>query len=553
MKNIKYCFIFLFACLFYQMNAKELYYNSAVNLYDLFQLGGTLYPIELTGPSSTPNGASVEIEVLSDLIIKDKKFLNILMFRIVGTYNSSTGRYDITTVSFLDPSALGTMGAYYPKPWSSDDIKSSALAVKNYYVNNDWINYNTGKIFNDLLGSSLPVTITIIDKDDNAALTSLKLPGIGEVYVNGKVSETLRFDLAHPCRNKDNTNPICAEWIDLKNLPFLPEDKVDLKYAAHRGFWGDNLGAGPVENTNEAVAAALPYTSIIESDIMITEDKVVVVSHDYNLQRLTNYSGPDPDNTFIYNLNFSQIRDLRLRRRNFDVSTFQFIQLKDLLGYMKQYNTVLTIDVKEKAQRRNPITGICTAACDMDYTKRTAAWVELFQKILEVVEQEDAWEYVAVKTPLTFNTIKSLLPQSQYRKMNKILYFPVVQPSLSPNDAATFICDWYNNAPNQLMGFETNFKNNGSNCLREVEVEQIKYRNALEFVYVRTRLRPGMYPEEPMGPKGIVDRYAQWLFKDLTTDYRGDPFWLMDVPYFKSSILTTDRPDIWQEIQRLYK
>ncbi|PRD47997.1 hypothetical protein C5745_07640 [Sphingobacterium haloxyli] len=362
------------------------------------------------------------------------------------------------------------------------------------------------------------------------------------------------FDPVHPCNDGTAPKDIEAIWTDLKSLPAgVSSNTVDLKYAAHRGFWGDNLGAGPVENTDPAIQAALPYTKIIESDVTITKDGVVVVSHDYNLQRLTNYHGPDPDNTFIYDLNYDQIKDLRLRKRNFDVTDFKFIRLEDLIGYMIEHKTVLTIDIKERAQRRNPITGACTAACDVNRAKRDQGWVQIFEKILDAAEAQDAWGYLAIKTPLTINRIKSLLPAEKWPLMGKVLYFPVIQPGASVNAAVEVINDWYNNGPDYLMGFETNFKTSSDPVMHSFSIAGKSYDNILHYVVSRVRLRPGMYPEEPMGPKGIVDRYAQWLFKDMRRDYRGDHIWLMSLPYFPVSILTTDRPDIWKDVKGLYQ
>ena len=81
----------------------------------------------------------------------------------------------------------------------------------------------------------------------------------------------------------------------------------------------------------------------------------------------------------------------------------------------------------------------------------------------------------------------------------------------------------------------------------------VKYENLLHYVYSRTGLRPGSYPEEPMGPKGIVNRWADWMIKDLSKDWRGDYYFFMGVPYGKIMVLTTDRPDLWNKIDLLYK
>ena len=73
------------------------------------------------------------------------------------------------------------------------------------------------------------------------------------------------------------------------------------------------------------------------------------------------------------------------------------------------------------------------------------------------------------------------------------------------------------------------------------------------FITFTQRQRPGNYPEEPMGPKGIVNRWADWMIKDLTKDWRGDYYFFMGIPYGKIMVLTTDRPDMWIKIDQMYK
>jgi hypothetical protein len=494
------------------------------------------------------------VEVHTDIINASGDFPNVLLYKITadaleGTLrpDSYNGLPDIISNTGL----LGDIGKKYPDPWTTDNITSSSLIAKEYYCNQEL----PGQVFMDLMGSTIPVKIRVFSS--GGTFLAAKIPGIGEF--TAKDASNLKFDPMHSCNGGNAVPTIREQWTKIKTLPGnLTDASVDLYYAAHRGFWGDNLGAGPVENTDPSIQAALPYTKIIESDITKTRDGVLVVSHDYNLQRLTDYDGPAANNTFIYNLNYAGIKDLKLRKRNFEVTDNQFIQLKDLISYMVKYKTVLTIDVKERATRRNPVTGEKTAACDVTREVRDQGWVEIFGKIIDLAremeaEGVDVWQYIAVKTPLKVNRIKQLLPQEKYADMARILYFPVIQPGGSVDDAVVFINDWYNNAPNYLMGFETNFKTDRDPIVRSFEKGGTVYANILDYVVKNTHVRPGLYPEEPMGPKGIVDRYAQWLFKNLNTDYRRDPYFLMTIPYFPVSILTTDRPDIWQNIQRLYQ
>jgi hypothetical protein len=528
-----------------------LVYRSAVSLYELNKLNADINFI-----MSASSHDTIIFKIFSDIIISESlsvSYNNILLYELELTRKDQVWTQKPTT--YTDPlEQLGTIGMDYPSPWISDNIKSSAMAVKTWYQENDWGVNNPNKIFLDIMGSTIPVKIEII-LSGGPTIKYLKLPGIGIVISDYEDNKGLKFDPEHPL-HAGTKSPILNEWYELKNPDNIPwyyilPSSVGLKLAAHRGFWGDSLGSGPIENTEPSIKAALPYTKIIEADVMITHDKKVVVSHDYNLQRLTDYSGSDPDNTFIYNLDYNQIKDLHLRKRNYEIDTnFKLVQLSDLIGYIMTNNTILTIDIKEISKRLNPINNECTAACNVTREIQAEAWVELLSKILSVVKDMNAWKYVAIKTPYSINRIKESLPEEQYIDMKKVLFFPVYYSNRTADKIVLDINDWYNNAPNYLMAIETHFKKPGDVMLNPYK----EYENILHYVISKTGLRPGLYSEEPGGPKGIVERYAQWRFKDLSQDFRGDPYWLMDnVPYFSKAVVTTDRPDIWKEIKSIYE
>jgi glycerophosphoryl diester phosphodiesterase len=58
---------------------------------------------------------------------------------------------------------------------------------------------------------------------------------------------------------------------------------------AHRGY--HDAGAGRLENTAEAFAAAIGHNFAIECDVRLSADESVVVFHDDTLERLTNGAG----------------------------------------------------------------------------------------------------------------------------------------------------------------------------------------------------------------------------------------------------------------------
>jgi glycerophosphoryl diester phosphodiesterase len=73
---------------------------------------------------------------------------------------------------------------------------------------------------------------------------------------------------------------------------------------AHRGL--HDLGAGRIENSLGAAAAAVERGFGIEVDVRLTADERVVVFHDEMLDRLTNTAGP------IAGRNLAELRGMRL-------------------------------------------------------------------------------------------------------------------------------------------------------------------------------------------------------------------------------------------------
>jgi glycerophosphoryl diester phosphodiesterase len=545
----------LFTHTYAQVTPTTEVYHSSISLSNLSDLDewyndwdffGSVYPncncnCSLVDPYLT-------ISIYSDFITTDADH-NILLYYAEGyPWPDGQGAMFEQGVNYADPEeSLGVIGEDYPHPWNSLDIKSSAIAAKNYYVNHDWGVKNENKTFYDLMGSEIPIKIEITAPFE--CLKTLRIQGLSTIYDDGVLNEGLKFAPEYGFREHPDSEWSAPIWHDLKN----PKTTFDIKYAAHRGFWGTNLGAGPAENTPPAIVAAANYTKIMESDITITADDSVVVSHDYNLQRLTNYDNPNFQNKFIYNTDFHAIEGLYLRKKDGSITNYKFLQLRDLIAFVKEQESVLTIDLKEITKRLNPITNDCTAACQLDNDKtiQVRAWVHLFSRILDIVEQEDAWGYVAVKTPHTINTIKQYLAEDRYADMRKMLYFPVIQANRNKNQSLDFINDWYNNGSNYLIGFETNFKTKDER-MHSFTVGGDSYENILNYVVSRTYLRPGLYSEEPAGPKGVVDRYAQWKIKNLNEDFRGDPIWLLSFPYFSTAIVTTDRIDIWNQLELIY-
>lgn len=433
----------------------------------------------------------------------------------------------------------------YPDTWETGDIKRALWAI-------DKSRYDRSQKTSVYKFLSTTIKVNIFVFTTNATFSRIKIPGIGII---GSAGGNLQFDSNHFCYNLDNSgDPICTIWSKIKS-PDL-EHGSNLVFAAHRGYWGYDLGDGPPENTSEAIKADLKYTTVIESDVMRTKDNLIVVSHDYNLHRLTNYSGPDTD--YIFDKNLNELKTLKLKKRNESVSDKNFITFSDLLDEMIANKTVLTVDIKGARPRYDMYTKECVARCDYDRKlnptsadqKQKEDYMLILRKCIEVANTKKALKYVAFKVTYTYEDIvNSMPPDFDLNLLSKVLYFPVLQPGGDIQSKAQFIDTWYSSAGNKIMAFETNFKSESESTNTSFTRTGKLYANLFEYTYKVTGLRPGIYPEEAMGPKGIVDRWAQWLIKDVSTDVRGDHYYLMSVPYFNISVLTTDRPDVWSQIQ----
>lgn len=437
--------------------------------------------------------------------------------------------------------ALGNGAIYYPSQWNSLDIKTSLSSVERK-------NYDSSSIYPyPYLNHSLNLRIEI--DAVNAVFEQCKFPGLGVFDVSGG---NVLFPSGHFCHLLENADsPVTQAWMKMKSPDV--NSKSDLVIAAHRGVWGDQLGAGDPENSIPAIAATTQYTPILESDIMITGDEQLVVIHDYSLSRLTDYSGDSED--FLFDMTWNQLSNVHLRRRNMEVTNYKLLRFEDLLQLLKQYQLVLTVDIKD-IRARYDLNGNCSANCTYDpktngETARNLikqSWMNILTKCIDVADSLDALQYIAFKVPHTYSDMQAYVNDTV---LSKVLFMPVIQPNR--RDYLEFVDSWINTGKEHIVAFETNFKTLEDTYLQPFTRNGIQYENLLHYVYARTGLRPGCYPEEPMGPKGIVNRWADWLIKDLTRDIRGDHYLLMTIPYGHIMVLTTDRPDIWNYLNNMYK
>lgn len=470
-----------------------------------------------------------------EVTVRDKN-TNTIVFQVAIT--STSTEFSGTGTNY-NKSALGSGATYYPNVWNSKDIKTALGSIdrKRY----DSSTARPYPIFSNNIDLKIQITET------NATMNVCKIPGIGLVNRDGG---NALFDSRHYCYNLKNASSLpTIVWTRMKQ-PDISKP-IDLSIAAHRGIWGDNLGTGSPENSIEAIRRTKQFTDILESDIMITKDKQLVVSHDYNMDRLSDYSGSERD--YLFNLNGSVLDNLHLRRRNMQVSGFKYLKFGDLVDALVANDLVLTIDIKDIIARTK--NGVCIDNCEYDpkthgeeaRRKTKESWMDIFKGCIRIAASKHALQYIAFKVPHTYDDLKNYMSEDT---LSQVLFMPVIQPGRA--DYLDFTDSWISHGNERVIAYETNFKPSTDQALKPITRGGKTYENFLHYVYARTGLRPGCYPEEPMGPKGIVSRWADWKIKDLTQDIRGDHYLLMTIPYGKIMVLTTDRPDIWRRISEIY-
>ncbi|MFD1257973.1 hypothetical protein ACFQ3S_14285 [Mucilaginibacter terrae] len=546
MKTVKFLMILIFLCngSLFQSYAQS--WNAKVDVRRIF-----------SDDADNSNGIKGNVNTGGHIkvTVTATDYQTIVYQATLNASSSFFSGYGNLLVHNAEKNEIGMGAEYYPAEWNSKDMFTAVFNIDKYR------SQHTGTLTYQLL--QYPLNVIIAVEVVNAQLEAVKIPGIGIIDSNG--GNTL-FDPSHDCYDlSKNAESPCNIWIRIKHPKV--DQKADLISIAHRGVWGQDQGNGDPENSLRSIVATPPVTKIIESDVMQLQNlSDLVVSHDYNLVRTSNSTYNDA--TYFFNLPANAITAWELRKRNSTVyPQTRYLLFKDCVQAVKDNGIVLTVDIKElKARYAKGADNkaYCVSNCEYDNVTGTLeqnkaadekikeSYKTILSKCVALAKQVNngsGLSYIAVKCPYDFDEIKDKIDEAD---RGRILYFPVIQGNKSLKQAIEFVDSWVGKAGNRLMGFETNFKEKESQLLQPFTINHTYYQNLWEYIYRNTGLRPAMYPEEPMGPRGIVDRWAQWMIKDLGRDIRGDHLQIMSIPYSNIMMLTTDRPDIWLEIQNLY-
>jgi hypothetical protein len=354
----------------------------------------------------------------------------------------------------------------------------------------------------------------------------------------------------------------------------LPDDpsQPDVIVAAHRGIWGGELGDGPPENSERAIEKARTDDfDIVEMDVMLTKDNKIVISHDYILGRLSDadplladscwfnavdyyYYNPDGD----FWSNYGE-HNYHLRKRNGDVSTEdRYILFEKALDILKKNKLVALVDIKEKLAKKNKEGACIGGACDCDPNtddgrkNMKKSWLNTMQKCYEIASRKGMLDYIAFKTAFTYEDITSKdgIPE---KYAGYVRFMPMVQrpnPVLGWDKegkrSIALVDSWVSsNVSNNIVAIETNFNSPEEAIFPSLTKDE--YVNILHYV-VSKGFRPGIFAEEPVGVRGVSDRWGKWHMPDSKRNIRANHLLLMEVPYFQTAVVTTDRPEIWKQI-----
>lgn len=355
------------------------------------------------------------------------------------------------------------------------------------------------------------------------------------------------FPFGHRCYI-DPAAPVCPLLAYIKNPDWsLSEDLVILP---HRGYWGFGEVARVPENSLTAFHNVLQqgYSSS-EADFMPTTDgNGTIMSHDYVLTRLTQV--PPLDTARFYDETSGYATSLKLRNRFFTITGDNVVSGAQAINFFAQPHdgvfrpAIIFVDIKQKP--------------DSDPTKFATNWVQTLQRILLTATGDQLYELV-VKTAYSPSFILRNLSADARCRFTQVLWMPQVAsnnyyqgnpPGVDSyiKNSADFVDDWNRNQ--LVLAYETNYKDPADSRLQSFSRNGKSYANILDYIKLTTNHRGGVFAEEPVGERGVVNRMAVWDYKNATSDMRGDfVFEAVQPKWGNFIVVTTDRPDVWEQVK----
>ncbi len=360
------------------------------------------------------------------------------------------------------------------------------------------------------------------------------------------VSSASTFPAGHAC----NTHPLYPQCLTLSYIMNPDWSKTgDIIILPHRGYWGFGTVTSYPENSEVGYRAVLTHGyGASEVDFTPSRDGLIM-SHDYVLTRISNLTNPL---TYTYSLSTAYLESLPLKDRNGVVTPQHILSGAKALSIMSDDGTVVFCDLKQVP--------------DPDPNVFARNWVDAASAVIETAAKLGRLYGLVFKTSYTPSYIKANLSPAALAHYNEVLWMPQVgsdslydgkvpppgMGSDNPRSSADFVDLWtVNGGKVNVAAFEINYKTRDDSRLQPFKRDGQAYANLLDYARMTANRRGGAFAEEPVGERGIVNRFAKWSVKDSNDDLRGDFVYEALTPEWGNFIVvTTDRPDVWEQVNQ---
>lgn len=402
--------------------------------------------------------------------------------------------------------------------------------------------------------------ITVMQVDDpNASITDF-LDNHSTLESRILLEDQAYFN-EHACKN--STSSYCEGISNIQN-PTLTKD-VDVIVQAHRGEWGEVYQ----ENTYDAFNSGSVF--LMESDIMpygvgnqtdpsaddFAQASGLACFHDFTLSRLTN--GPAED--YIFDYSKSQLEALNLTKpRSDEVGDEKILFYEELIEWANDNDKLVCVDMKNLEP--NTSLGVLETFTTDEYKKAS-----LFKNMVLAIETAsdingvNCLDHIAIKTYESYEDIRTQLVETyglDESLFNQVLWAPMIAKNSKFADGDSFSAsalkswiDAWLEYKDVVLYIETNFTSPLDETYEWYKMLEThtEFNSQTPMAYIESQgRRPGIFSEESVGAQGTVNRWGKWTIKNPDYDRRGDHLFVVSQPGMSRAVITTDRPDLWDQV-----
>ena len=512
---------------------------------------------------------TVNVETLQS-VTYDQVFCSanypMILYNAFVTTNSTSLKHSADNGTVFRKGFAGIMGCSTARKTDGKEfVKNNSLSAA-YWIHDAKKWYKWHKPID------VKITLTLEGGLKLSDVKRIKTPGTRMLFAKDFVKQN-DYASSHDC-NKDDTG-VCEELNKVRKIPDL--NKTDVIIQAHRGVWGK-----PNTNQENTFGAMLASKNkgykLLESDIMpiavsnytnpgntstFGVPNGLAAFHDFVLKRYTNSTSG-----FIFNRTQDQLSKLSLKKpRSESLGNEKILFFDTKINYAASNNLIVCVDMKNLESKGQGEK--CTELCEWQTQERKN--ISLYNNLKYAINTapENNLKNIVIKTYAKYDDLKAALTKGlnpvSVTRFDKVLWAPLIagnpqwegtNGNYDVNKIQKFLDDWF--AHNEsVLYYETNFFNDFDNktsvmlndlfCFLDSDGNN-KCTNVMEYIYNMTGRRAGIFSEEPVGGKGTVNRWGKWSIKNPVSDRRGDHLWLLKQPFFKHAVITTDRPDQWDQL-----